>query len=314
MRGYHIICVVLILLMVLCAFGCQKQSNNAPTTNQNKLQETTTYNDNLNMQVTICHLSREAFQSFLQDPSLEAAKNSSDSIFTFPDDGDYLNPVGAVILSAKDFSANYDADSAEITKFLSQNGITEKTEKWAIIDTPLVPLTLWLRISAENVFITIDPEAESYSDKFAFFTYDSFYSIYSCREGTLIVNGETVTAEKSICVYCDYADLPLISVLKALGAETVSESDDEIHMEYKNTEYVINVSEISFCKSDSESENLLTRIIGLNTFVYAESNEIMVDSTTLQTVLSHIGENITVETVVDEESQKATVYLTTEDQ
>ncbi len=131
------------------------------------------------------------------------------------------------------------------------------------------------------------------------------------QKGTLIVNNKTVVTENIVIHFkknANYADLPLIEVMKNLGmtVDWIDENTAEIVCEDKN--YVINLSKVSLVEFE-QNYNLLSPPPGGERSYEILDKELILDSCTMKSALNQMG--VKIEVVID--YTEFVVYINTED-
>lgn len=245
--------------------------------------------------LVIYQLSRDNFNLFLENPSYSFLKNSCDFSALYPESGDYYVTYCTRRFPIQNNLIDFVGNLTEIKSYLSQNNVSDCVKSMAIVDAPNIPLTLWIKTTTNNVFITIneDPDDELYA--YQFYTQQDFQEKYMCKNGKLIIRGKEVFCKITPKLYYNYADLPFTDVMLALGAEITEQSKDEMTIRFNGDTYDLDIAKTTLYKSKNKTLNLFYQMDGGCTFIYAVDTELMVDSLTLSCVLSTMGENIIVE-------------------
>lgn len=123
----------------------------------------------------------------------------------------------------------------------------------------------------------------------------------------LTVNGEIISSDNVFINYeKDYAELPLIAIVKALGGTVELISENEVDIDFEGTRYVLNLSEKSL-----EQEGIAFNMLDLppGTMHGAKyricGDEFMVDSDCLRYFLNQLGARIK----IDHDSASVEVYF-----
>ena len=168
-----------------------------------------------------------------------------------------------------------------------------------------MPLTVWLKTSQENVYVTINESVDDKGYVYRFYSQVDFNNKYIPNDGKLIVFEKEIETKNKPKVYHNYADVSLMDVLKAVGAKIETQNETTRTIIFNDTTYTLNISEKSFFKQGEENNNLLTTLVGGSFFVYTEDNELMVDTATLHNVMYEIG----LEVFIKVDSQNDTVVI-----
>ena len=190
-------------------------------------------------------------------------------------------------------------DKEKITNFLAENGINMTVEQAMLIDTPYIPMLLWVRGGGENAFITINDITE-YDDEYEFvgityeyecYTVTAFREKFEFRYGSLKANGKDIP-NTMVRIYNDdiASDLPLLRVLEAYGAVINRESDHLYIITFHKKQFKLDLKrEILYEVGDETEFNLLSPLGG-PLIVYPTEHDMMVDTHTLTFALNEMGQ------------------------
>lgn len=256
--------------------------------------ESADYKQIFSGEIRIYQISRDGFNLFLQNPSHNSLLDDSFSSFSYPESGEWYITYNTARFPVQKQLIDFVGNSKEIQKYLNQNGVSGEIENMAVFDAPNVPITLWVKTTAENIYITINQEPEDTGYVYRLYSQKNFNEKYACKDCKLLVKGNKVTSENPPKLYYNYADLPLIAVMEALGAQVNRRSETSTEIVFNDKTYLLNTYERTFYEAGNKTDNLLNKVDGGSTFVYSVGNELMVDNTTLCSVLSDMGEKITV--------------------
>lgn len=257
--------------------------------------------------IVIHQISRDAFYRFLEEPSYGRIKQGSFGSYTYPEDGEWYVKWGASRFSVRDELITFAGSKDQLETYLLQNHITDEAQGAILYEAPHVPLTVWVKTTQGHVFITINEDVVINEDSYVYKFYDqsAYYEKFKQREAKLIVKGTRVTAKTPTKLYYNYADLPMIAVLEAMGATVKPKNDTVYSISFKGKDYVLNLSKLSLAEAGSENDNLLTRITGGPTFMYPVGNELMIDHISFRAVLRAMGDDSSVK--VDMSSETVTI-------
>lgn len=297
--------IVLVLIVLMMLFtGCSNNSSQDNVTAGNTSQKANSVNKKVydeaqifNDEIKIYQLSRDAFYAFLESPSRDTFKNSVtlNSVFAtanpnFISINSYCFPIEQELI---DFAGNTD----KLQEYLLENGVKGTIQDMAIFDSPRMPLTQWLNIDNTNAFITIDIELEGDIEVYTyqFYSQKDFQEKYTPVSGRIIIKGKEIDCDKAI-IYHDYADIPLMEVLNAMGAKTVFKYKHNIRIRFNGALYRLDLDKGTLFAVNDAEQDLLNTIVGGPVFVYRVDDELMVGNATLAFVLSSMGEDVFVNT------------------
>lgn len=305
--------IILFISIVLLFSGCTEDSilsnSNGSSNDKNSVDDNTVINNidskkgetmissNVNSifcsEIKIYKISRDNFISFVEKPSQNFFKNSDFSAFSFSKGEEwYITSENTRFLIKKkliDFLGTRNG----VEKYLSQNNVNGGIEDIAVFDAPKFPITVWIKTTAENVYITINEKPEDDMYVYRLYTHYEFCEKYLPKQSKLVVEGKEIATKTLPKIYNNYADIPLIAVVEALGAKVVRQ-DNDITIKFNGKTYLLNINEPTLYVSGNQTENLLYKVDGGATFVYSVGNELMIDNTTLYSVLSDMGKKITI--------------------
>lgn len=96
---------------------------------------------------------------------------------------------------------------------------------------------------------------------------------------TLIVNGNDITEKNYVKINEDYAELPFIAIMIALGAEIFWQSTDIVEVIYNAKNYILNTTECTFIEM-GKNINLFSPPPGGTRYYKTLENEFILDSVT----------------------------------
>ncbi len=125
------------------------------------------------------------------------------------------------------------------------------------------------------------------------------------QSGSLYVNDKEI-ADVDITIYKDYAEIPLIEMLKGVGFEVNWTSDRTAEFRSDDVKYIIDLDEVS-CKKEGTTDNLLIPAPGNTIFICKESNhDIILDGVTAMCTMDFLENDVFIH--IDHE--KLAVYVT----
>ena len=193
-----------------------------------------------------------------------------------------------------------------------------------ILETALVycygyPYTVFVKTDKNNYFLTIDDVVlgnESSEDKpegtytVSVYTQEEFCNMLLPRSATLVVNDQVVSCGDLVKLHYNYADLPLVIVLKALGAEIVWQDEIVAQVVIGEHNWTLDLSgDCSLTGPAKPPEHGITFLPPdyiRNTpawarFCQVTTKEVVLDSNTIGRVLRAIDQNLTLDIDCDEQ-------------
>lgn len=106
-------------------------------------------------------------------------------------------------------------------------------------------------------------------------------------EAQVVVNGRETGIQVQISSndYAVYSELPLVAVLRELGAEIEWIHDQEAEVTLEDAAYVLNLTDTTFCEAENEYNLLIPAPGSRNFSCRVLEQEVMVDDITLKSVL-----------------------------
>ena len=274
-------------------------------TTSSQINENDDHKQVFSKEIKIYRITRDILNSFLENPSYSMLKENNLFEATYPQDGEWHITSNVTRFLVKEELIDFLGDQTKIIEFLSSENITTNIEKIALLDAPNMPLTAWINTAHGNFYITINEGIDDKGYVYRFYSQVDFDNKYIPRDGKLIVFDKEVQTTNKPKVYHNYADVSLLDVLKALGAEIEIQSETTRAINFNDTKYILNLSKKSFFKQGEENNNLLTTLDGGSFFVYTIDNELMVDTSTMRNVLYEIG----IEVFLSVNSQSSSVVI-----
>ena len=156
------------------------------------------------------------------------------------------------------------------------------------LDAPKVPLTLCVKYDIGTYFITVKANENGSGHEYVKYSHDAYLSECGRKSGNLIINGNTFN--DAVRIYNGYADIPLTVVLKALGATVDRIDEKNASVIFDGKSYTMSLEGPSLCRT-GQNYNLLYSVDGEAVFVYSQNKDIMLDGTTMRSVLHAMGYN-----------------------
>ena len=231
-----------------------KKTTKKPTTTTTEIKEPTllTTTTASKVAVTVDHtprvgkivcyeLHRYDFDRFVEAPSFELLNQTAQTVTEYSraaaegkilcrqlrPEREYEDTENAVRLLGTSYrmSVGELIDSAhpqKLQRYLNQNGITEELKSFAVIHSVGYPVVLWMQTENKSCFLVVDDlmllEDLTMEYSYSFHTQDAFYKTYHSVDAQLIVNGKDITKGNYVKIHPHYAELPLVAILRELGA------------------------------------------------------------------------------------------------
>jgi len=194
--------------------------------------------------IAIYTLSSNIFNQFIGNPSVDILNETTEGIskHVYPDQGEVFYRGLASPLRINNLLMSFAGDTAELEKYLAQNGITATVENTALIyNKPKIPVAIWIKTDQSNFFIAVEDEPISgltaLPNNWNVNNFTYVYTLYEqaayCEEfkidtrvedAKLIVKGKDITAGNHVKINFEYqlAEIPITALLKALGVKIES--------------------------------------------------------------------------------------------
>ena len=197
---------------------------------------------------------------------------------------------------------NFVGNTKEIEKYLAKNGVNGKAEEIFILNYAAIPATITATVNGENYFITINEGAfaDIYNTSYKFYDSAAYAEKFAPKAATVIVEGNILSAGATM--HYRGTDLPLLAILRELGAEVEWLSESLISVIYEGAEYNIDTEEETLTILGDEDMwipiigNVLHFSIfsGTNTYARTEviGDEFMVDSNVMSLLIICVLRNI----------------------
>ncbi len=173
--------------------------------------------------------------------------------------------------------------SQELNNFLSEKGIKESACRTAIVYSSAYPITIWLQTDKTSYFLTIDHTVDDREYTYSFYTLKTFKEKYSPRTASLFLNGKVIS--KNVVLHYDYADVPFVAALKAIGAKVNWKSDTTADITINGKLYRLDTNKVSVLEKGREeiggnSINIIMALSGGTRFAEKRNKELILDSVT----------------------------------
>lgn len=245
--------------------------------------------------VLIYKISRDTCQEFLNQPSYEFLQNNNLSIFSYVNKGEWFVTSDGTRFHIDESFIDFLQTKIKTKEYLKQNSVKGDIEHVVIFNAPHMPITLWIKTTEENCYITINEEPEDTSYVYRFYSQINFNNKYVCKKGKLLVDSKEIITENIPKIYNNYADIPFLAVMKSMGANVRQQNETQFLVSFKNKVYTLDIQSCALYIDESTKENLFNKVDGGTFFKYSVTNDVMVDNTTLGSVLYDMGQKVSVE-------------------
>ena len=306
MKFYRILHFISVTVVIICMFsGCEaykgiehnrnviKKESESILNNENMKDDNLLFNDSIN----IYKISHENFNSFLSNPQYDFLLENPVAEYSFCQHTSFYETYDSFQFPINNDLISFLGDTDKVIAYLQQNGISGNIRKMALLDTPTVPITLWVNMDDITCYVTINTVKNSSQYLYDFFSEEEYKNTYGVKIGIMKINGVDIKTPNPPKIHSGYADLPLLCVLENFGAK-YKQYADTFFIKVNNKSYILKNDELVLNKLFNSKDNLLYSVDGGPTFIYAVENDVMVDISTLNCILCSMG--IKVEIKIDE--------------
>ena len=292
---FHYILLMCVLTTTLFLFGCSSNNSNSTATSEAD-GNTSTREEIENTEVQgegsmeIIKISRDVFLDFIGNPSSDVLRDVTQIERKYVSAGEIYDR-GSNRFSVQPSLAEF-LKKEKMKTYLEEHGIHTNVNDVFLIDSPKVPMLVWIEADGFCGFVTVEDcwgennYATHYS--YQFYTQKEFCAEYDSVFSKVIVKDAT-PFEKSVqaVLYHDYADFPVLEVLELMGATVTKKSETLADVHYNGKEYTFDLENFSMCEKES-GEDVVIPISG-RIFIYKKDGVLMVDSNTLSALLWELG-------------------------
>jgi hypothetical protein len=237
----------------------------------------------------IYDLTAEELQSFVSATGEDSFPWDAD---TFRPGEDFLEPP--VFYRWEDVICRFDCTPEGFAAELAEHGFTERIENITyFMDLGKMPV-IWLQTEDGEYFITYSIGYGG--EEFTFWIGEKFREHYAKRECKVTVDGKEIESAVPAVMYGGYADVPLLPILKAFGAEVTQPSPQEATAVIGDKTYYLDLVNMTFREEYQEEdwELGIPRAGGYGT-IYPVDGDVMMEYRMLWDLLrEEFGLNCTV--------------------
>lgn len=297
MKKIKFIAVILVVLMFFSGCTIALKDDDLVTENTTTVNYIEKYSDFdvkedyrlvFDGEIIIYKINRDVFNCFMKTQLHTILKDEYESKNIYPKDGKWFSTMDATRIEINDNLISFVSNKDKIKEYLSSNGVTDDVDNMAMFDASGCPLTLWLSAGGRSYFVTIGEETTQIPPyEYKFYSGEEYVEKYGRKKGEIYLNGKLIETEIVPDVYYKYADVPLLCVLKNLGAE-IEYEENMVNIKINGGKYILDLEDMSLYNKHNKDKGNLLHINGGPVFVYRSGDELMVDTATLHYVLSCI--------------------------
>lgn len=298
MRMFHCLLLICVMTTTLFFFGC---STNIPTetatskTDDRTITEGETENTEVPKEesIEIIGISREVFLDFISNPSSEILRDTTLLKRQYVSSGENYSR-GSKLFSVQPSLIEF-LKKVNMKTYLEEQGIHTNVKEVLLIDSPRVPMFVWIEADSFCGFVTVEDcwIENNYATHYVyqFYTQEEFYTEYNDILARVTVNAGPCEKFAQAVLYHDYADFPVLEVLELMGATVTQKSENLADVQYNGKEYAFDSNAFSMREKNSGKDAVMP--MSGRTFVYKKDGVLMVDSHTLSSLLLELGTPIT---------------------
>ena len=241
-----------------------------------------------NEKMVIYSITRDSFDSFLEEPNLNVFDNQKSTEYARSFKKQWHIRYGSSRFTIRKELLNFVTDEEEIKMFLSEQVEIDVIQEIIIFEAPNIPVTMCVKTQEDFWFITINERPDDEEYVYRGYSFSDYKNKYGYVNAQLKVEGNYVECDAMIKMYHGYADVPFVETLICLGMDIRYEGE-EIVTQANNDTYRLAMQNIKLVKNDDEDSNMLYQLDGGVTFAYYSNNSLMIDTTSLITILGEMG-------------------------
>lgn len=257
--------------------------------------------------IVIYAIDRDDFQTFIKAPSYGFLADKAEWTYSYRTDGErYMRyySCGSINFAEEQEVVDFLTDPAAIQVYLADHQIQGTIKQKAIFEVPNMPITMWVKTTEEVAYMTIfDPYEE---ETYRLYTQDEFNDRNTRRVGKLFYQGKEIDTPNAPIIYGGDADVPLIAVLKAVGATVEEIEEGYFVVRINGKAYMLDIlAKEMFPQGEDNAWNMLM-VFGGVTFKYVVNDELMVSHPIVNSALMFVG----VDAYVRMDTENAKVIIT----
>ena len=149
---------------------------------------------------------------------------------------------------------------------------------------------VWLQTEDGNFFIVGTYRIEPYDLTFLFWDEKTFHDYYVEKECKVFVDGREVLSDVPAVMHGPFAEVPLIAVLRAVGAEINWVKEKIASVSYNDATYTLYMQTVTFMDESGDYDLLAHSFAcgGYSTY-YPKDGEIMISDVSMGIMLQDMG-------------------------
>ena len=300
------IVLVLLVLIILSLSGCTKDQTNKENGNNGTSypikNNATLKNGGENMTagfVEIYQISRETFCDSLENNACYNFKSINSKCYKYSENGGNYQTLAVTLFKVEKEFVDFFSNKTLLQEFLAQNQVNINVEDVLIFEAPHTPLSAWIKTTTEDLFLTINEKPEDVGYVYRIYNSSEYYRKYGMKYAKLTFNGKDISNNKTIYMYYDYADLPLLTVCTAQGAKAKWVDEANAIIKFNEDIYELDALNNSICKKHT-NVNLFNSVSGGSPYYkYLSNGDFYVDSNLLEYVLYEMGKKVNIYCALD---------------
>ena len=241
-----------------------------------------------NSKLVIYSIARDSFDSFLEEPTLNAFNNQKSTEYARTFKKQWHIRYGGSRFTIRKELLNFVTDEEKVKDFLSQQVEVDKIQDIIIFEAPNTPVTMCVKSNEDFLFITINERPDDEKYVYKGYSFSCYKKKYGYTNAKLKVEGEYVQCDAMIKMYHEYADVPFVETLTYLGMDIRYEGE-EIVIKADNDTYRLNMQKTKLVKDGDVDYNMLCQLDGGVSIVYYSNKSLMIDTNSLIPILEEMG-------------------------
>ncbi|MBR4054763.1 MAG: hypothetical protein IKK06_08205, partial [Clostridia bacterium] len=251
--------------------------------------------DDLPILVSIDMMKRDALLEFLADPR------------TYSFRGGWDIPVNGIpgypTLNYETFYLKPDlleiaTDHSAMEAFLKKRGITCDVTEIHLFEAAITPFTLFVKTGDGTLyFIGVEYSEDVYT--YTLYTEEEYLAAYYPYPLTIMVDGKKLETDDPFVIYGEYAELPLVAIMEALGAKLEWKYDDYVGITWGGNQCWIDTDYSSLKYGEQRFHAVMDR------YSLYKGNDVTFRSDTLQEFFKAFCHGVTVRV----DAEESVVYI-----
>jgi len=214
---------VVLILSLLILSGCT--NSKSLKANHNDIKENTVTNNTAanspQEKLAIYKIDSDTFDMLLENNSFEAIESLYINGHSYPKDGNRYTTYTVTIFEITDDILALIHDKTIWEEYFATDNPNEKIENIIVFEAPYTPITAWFKTNIDTYFLTINKDSAN-GQVCNLYSQSDYIEQYKSHLFALKINGLSASNSKSVKVYHNNADLPLLEILTSCGASITS--------------------------------------------------------------------------------------------